>query len=92
MSPVMLIAGRHHHIQNQPQATHPVRVQRVAGTPGLVRVVADLGAALLAEQRLDGGVDVQYPWGFKSRPHAGQKLRPEPLRAFLGAHPRQRPA
>jgi hypothetical protein len=46
---------------NQAQIGHPVSVQGVTGTTGLVGVVADLRALLLSVQGLDGGVDVQYP-------------------------------
>ncbi len=67
-------------------------MQSMTGAARLVRVVADLGAALLAEQRLDGGIDVQNPRRVQSRLDAGQKLWPKPVPALLRAQTRQGPA
>ncbi len=58
----MLLSGADNDIEDHPQVTHKVCVQTVAGTSGLVRVVPHLRSALLAVQRLDGRVDIQYPW------------------------------
>lgn len=57
----------------------------VAGALGLVRVVADLSPTLLAIQRFDGGVDVQYPRGVQCRLHAAHELgrKPGPGQAWL---------
>jgi len=92
MSRRVLLAGTDHHIENHAQMTHEVCMQGVAGTAWLVRVVTYIGSALLAEQRLDGGVDVQYPGRVQSRLDAGKKLLPEPIAAHVLTHPAQRPA
>ena len=55
------VAGLELRIEHQAQVADPVGVDGMAGPPGLVRVVADHGAVLLAIQRLDGGVAVQNP-------------------------------
>ena len=60
----------------------------MAGTAGLVRVVADLGTVLFAVQRFDGGVDVQNPRGAQCRLHAAQELGREPGLALLSTHAR----
>ena len=51
------------HIERQAQVTDPVRVQRVAAASGFMGVVAGLHAFLLTVQRLEGRVDIHYPWG-----------------------------
>ena len=61
----------------------------MAGPAGLVGVVADLGACLFAIQRLDGGVDIQNPWGAQCTLHAGQQLGDKPGAALLCTHARQ---
>ena len=72
--------------------THEISVQGVAGAARLVRVVTYLRAALLPEQGLDSGIDVQYPRRVERTLHAGQKLWPKPMPALLRGHPCQRPA
>ena len=47
------------HAQAQPRVGHEVAVVGVARAAGLVRVVPDLRALLVAVERLDGRVDVQ---------------------------------
>jgi len=52
----------------------------------------DLLHDLVAEQRLDSGIDVQNPRRVERFPHAGQKLWPQPVLALVGGQARQRPA
>ena len=92
MSRRVLLAGADHDIENHAQMTHEVSMQGVAGVTRLVRVVTYIRAALLAEQRLDGGVDVQYPRSVQGGLYAGEKLGPKSVLALVCAHARQHPA
>jgi hypothetical protein len=74
----VFFSGTDHDIQNHAQMTYEASRQYVAGTARLVRVITYVGSAQLAEQRLDGGVDVQYPQHLQSRIDASQKLRAKP--------------
>jgi len=65
-------------------------VQRVAGTPGFVRVVAHLSSALFAVQGFDGGVDIQDPEGAQCGLYAAQELGHKPSFTLLGAQAGQR--
>jgi hypothetical protein len=72
--------------------THEVSMQGVAWTARLMRVITYIRTALLAEQRLDGGIDIQYPRSVQGGLYAGEKLRSKPVPALVRTHPCQRPA
>lgn len=61
MSRRMGLAALDFGIEHESEVGDPVGVDDMAGTPGLGRVVADLGTVLMTVEQLDGGIDVEYP-------------------------------
>ena len=66
----MGLAALHVGVQYQTQGTDPVGVHHMAGTAGLLRVVAHFRTRLTAIERFDGGVAVQNPRGMQRFLHA----------------------
>ena len=61
MGNVIFVAGQHIDPQDQSPARQHVGVIGVRGTAGFVRIVADLGAFLMAVQGLHRTVHVEHP-------------------------------
>ena len=57
----MLVAGAHFHAKADTQVRHEVAVIDVAGTTGLLGIVADFSSLLMTVEGLDGDVDVEDP-------------------------------
>ena len=85
----VLLTRAHPHIEHQPEVAHPVGVQRMAGTPWLVGVVAQGGPFLVAEQSLDGGINIQYPGAVQDITHTAHQCGAQPLAALLLVHARE---
>ena len=78
MLDVVLVAGLHIHTQHQSQIRQHVGVIAVRRPTGLVRIVAKFGTLLLPIQRLDRGVDVQYPRLVQERRNRVVKMALQP--------------
>jgi len=82
----VLLARTEHRIEHQAKVANPEGVQHMAGPPGLVRVVAHLGAFLAPVKRLDRRVQVQHPWPIKRVAHAAHQRAAHPRLAGCGLH------
>ena len=56
-----VVARMRFHVQTQPQRGDPIRVQRMAGPPGFLRIIAHRSAFLPTIKGLDRGIDIEDP-------------------------------
>lgn len=83
----MRVAGRHFHLQHQPQRADHEAVIGVTGAAGLGGIVAENGAFLLPIQRLHRGVGIQDPGFAQQRAGGAIQLRLQSRNASVGFDP-----
>ena len=81
----VLLARAHMPMQLQTQVTHPEAMPHVAGSLGLGRVVALLGALLALLQRLDRRMYVLHPRLSQRLPHRVHQRRAHPRHAGVSS-------
>ena len=74
----VVFAAADFHPQAHPRVGHKVAGVAMARASGLLRIVAELRALLVAVERLDGAVDVQDPWHAEHRLNARPQLPGQP--------------
>jgi len=87
----VFFSSAHLDAQAQPHAGHEVAVVAMAGAPGLVRVVADLRALLVAVERLDRAINVEHPRHAQHRLDARAQFAREPRETGAFVHALHRP-
>ena len=79
----VLVAGTNVDVEHQTRHRHGVGVIAMARTPGLLGVVAQDRAFLMAIERLDSRIDIEDPRLRKQRLHAMLKMVTQPDGAFF---------